>query len=166
MKKKITNTLILLGIVGAIGSGAAFTSAYLINGDKAVNTMDATEVNVHIEEDFTTPSDPKPGDQISKKPRVVNDSNVNCYVRMRVNVTNEDLLDPISVNSGWTLKSDGFYYWNSVLKPGEKTGNLFENVRIKSDALKEGIHDLDVLVYAEAVQAGSNSADSAWATMD
>ena len=52
MKKKITNTLILLGIVGAIGSGAAFTSAYLINGDKAVNTMDATEVNVHIEEDF------------------------------------------------------------------------------------------------------------------
>ena len=133
---------------------------------KAVNTMDATEVNVHIEEDFTTPSDPKPGDQISKKPRVVNDSNVNCYVRMRVNVTNEDLLDPISVNSGWTLKSDGFYYWNSVLKPGEKTGNLFENVRIKSDALKEGIHDLDVLVYAEAVQAGSNSADSAWATMD
>ena len=78
MKKKITNTLILLGIVGAIGSGAAFTSAYLINGDKAVNTMDATEVNVHIEEDFTTPSDPKPGDQISKKPRVVNDSNVNC----------------------------------------------------------------------------------------
>ena len=33
MKKKITNTLILLGIVGAIGSGAAFTSAYLINGD-------------------------------------------------------------------------------------------------------------------------------------
>ena len=130
------------------------------------DTMDATEVNVHIEEDFTTPSDPKPGDQISKKPRVVNDSNVNCYVRMRVNVTNEDLLDPISVNSGWTLKSDGFYYWNSVLKPGEKTGNLFENVRIKSDALKEDIHDLDVLVYAEAVQAGSNSADSAWATMD
>ena len=43
MKKKITNTLILLGIVGAIGSGAAFTSAYLINGDKAVNTIDATE---------------------------------------------------------------------------------------------------------------------------
>lgn len=36
----------------------------------------------------------------------------------------------------------------------------------KSDALKEDIHDLDVLVYAEAVQAGSNSADSAWATMD
>ena len=58
MKKKIISAIVLFGVVGALGSGAAFTSAYLINGDKEVNTFNATTVDVGIEEDYNKPSNP------------------------------------------------------------------------------------------------------------
>lgn len=166
MKKKIISAIVLFGVVGALGSGAAFTSAYLISGDKEVNSFNATKVDMGIEEDYNKPSNPQPGDVISKKPRAVNNSSIDVYVRMRAEVSNADLLEPIVANSGWTLKSDGFYYYNKVLKPGEKTNNLFESVTIKKNCIKEEIKDLSVQVYAEAVQAGTLSADQAWATMD
>ena len=166
MKRKLLRLVVLFGIVGAIGSGAAVTSAYLTDQKKATNTFNPTDVDITVEEDYEKPSDPKPGDTISKKPRVVNNSDVSVYVRVRAVISNEDLLEAINVNDGWTLKSDGFYYYNKALSPGEKTGNLFENVKIKSDVQKDEIKDLSVQVYAEAVQAGSLTADQAWATMD
>lgn len=166
MKKKIISAIVLVGVVGALGSGAAFTSAYLINGDKEVNTFNATTVDVGIEEDYNKPSNPQPGDVISKKPRAVNNSDINVYVRMRAEISNSDLLEPIKANGDWTLKSDGFYYYNKILKPGKKTSNLFESVTIKKSCIKEEIKDLSVQVYAEAVQAGTLTADQAWATMD
>lgn len=166
MKKKILNTIMLIGAAGILGSGAAFTSAYLISNAQKVNTLNATEVTVSIEEDFESPKDPKPGDVIAKKPRAVNTSSIDIYVRMRAEVSNSDLLEPIAINQSWTLKSDGFYYYNKVLKPGASTENLFDNVVIKSDIEKEDIRNLDVLVYAEAVQAGKLTVEQAWATMD
>lgn len=166
MKKKIISAIVLFGVVGALGSGAAFTSAYLISGDNEVNRFNATKVDIGIEEDYNKPEDPQPGDVVSKKPRAVNNSDIDVYVRMRAVVSNTDLLEPIVVNVGWILKSDGFYYYNKALKPGEKTNNLFESVTIKKNCIKEEIKDLSVQVYAEAVQAGPLTADQAWASMD
>ena len=104
MKKKIISAIVLFGVVGALGSGAAFTSAYLISGDKEVNSFNATKVDIGIEEDYNKPSNPQPGDVISKKPRAVNNSSIDVYVRMRAEVSNTDLLEPIVANSGWTLR--------------------------------------------------------------
>ena len=81
-------------------------------------------------------------------------------------MSNSDLLEPIHPNVQWTLEPDGFYYYNHVLEPGETTDDVFDSVTIKSDVLKEEIKNLDVLVYAEAVQAGDLSMDEAWAAMD
>ena len=140
----------------------------LIHDDTEVNTFDVAEADVSIEEDFTKPPDVNPGDTITKKPRAVNTGEIPCYVRMRVVVSNEDLCEPLSINSGWTKGSDGFYYWSSVLQPGEKTGNLFDFVKIKSGIDKKDITStsLDVQVYAEAADARNNSADAAWAALN
>ena len=166
MRKKLLNAVLLFGIVGALGSGAAFTSAYLINGDQTTNTFNATKVNVSIDEYFEKPADPQPGDVVTKEVNAVNTSDIPVYVIMRAEVSNSDLLEPLSIQSGWTKKSDGFYYYDRVLDPGEASGELFTSVTIKKSALKEELKDLDVLVYAEAVQAGDLSMDEAWATMD
>lgn len=166
MRKKLLNAILIIGAVGMLGSGAAFTSAYLISGDKEVNTFNATEVTVKIEENFNKPTDPSPGDIITKSPRAVNTSDIPVYVRMRAEISNSDLLDPLVINSGWTLNSDGFYYYEQPLKPGETTKNLFDSVTIKSNVLKEEIKNLDVLVYAEAVQAENHTWDEAWEAMN
>lgn len=166
MRKKIINAIMLIGAAGILGSGAAFTSSYLVSNDQAVNTLDATDVTVSIDEEFESPKDPEPGDVITKKPRAVNTSSIDIYVRMRAEMTNCDLLEPLIINDGWTLKPDGFYYYKEVLKPGESTENLFNSVTIKSSVQKDDIKDLDVLVYAEAVQAGNLTAEEAWAAMD
>lgn len=166
MKKRLISAILLCGVAGMLGSGAAVTSAYLINGDKEVNTFNATTVDIGIDEDYEKPKDPQPGDVIPKKPRAVNNSSIDVYVRMRVKVSNADLLEPIQVNDGWTLGSDGFYYYNKALKQGERTNNLFESVTIKNDCLKEEIKDLNVQVYVEAVQAGNLTADQAWAATE
>ena len=39
MKKKLLNIVLIIGAVGILGSGTAFTSAYLISGDKEVNSF-------------------------------------------------------------------------------------------------------------------------------
>lgn len=168
MKRKLVKAGILATAIASLGVGAAFTSAYLIHDDTEVNTFDVAEADVSIEEDFTKPPDVNPGDTITKKPRAVNTGEIPCYVRMRVVVSNEDLCEPLSINSGWTKGSDGFYYWSSVLQPGEKTGNLFDFVKIKGGIDKKDITStsLDVQVYAEAADARNNSADAAWAALN
>lgn len=103
---------------------------------------------------------------VTKEVNVVNNSDIPVYVRMRAEVSNSDLLGPLSINDGWTLKSDGFYYYSRALEPRGRSGNLFDSVTIKKSALKEELKNLDVLVYAEAVQAGNLSMDEAWAAMD
>lgn len=165
-EKKLLNIVLIIGAVGILGSGTAFTSAYLISGDKEVNSFSATEVTVAIKEDFTKPADPEPGYVIQKKPRVENTSKIPVYVRVRAEVSNSDLLETIHPNVQWTLEADGFYYYNHVLEPGETTDDVFDSVTIKSNVLKEEIKNLDVLVYAEAVQAGDLSMDEACAAMD
>lgn len=91
MKKKIISAIVLFGVVGALGSGAAFTSAYLISGDKEVNSFNATKVDIGIEEDYNKPSNPQPGDVISKNQEPLTTATSNVYVRMRAEVSNADL---------------------------------------------------------------------------
>lgn len=160
----------LLGLFAAliIAAGVGTSYAYLTAQDEVENVFDVSEVDISIEEDFV-PDPPEPGKVIKKAPWIRSDSDTSCYVRMRYEFTNSDaaaLCEPVLINPGWTLEGDGFYYWDNVLSPGETTGTLFDQVKIKSGITQDDIIPFDILVYAEAVQAKGLSAQEAWAAMD
>lgn len=149
-----------------LGVGAGVSYAYLAAKDNAVNEFQVSSVDIHVEEEFDPPGDVQPGQVIKKSPRVVSSSTTDCYVRVRVHFTDsaaEQCCEPLSIGPGWEAGTDGFYYWQSALAPGGRTGALFESVKIRGDAGE--IPPFDILVYAEAVQCGGLSAADAWNTM-
>lgn len=149
-------------------AAAGVTCAYLIADDSAENTLSGSKVETTIVEEFERPDDPGPGTVIKKVPRIHSDSDVDCYVRARVEFTNDgdSLCDPLKINEGWALAEDGYFYWRDALSPGQDTGPLFETVKFRADIAAEDIQSFDILVYAEAVQARGVDADQAWASMD
>lgn len=167
MKKK--NLVISLALLVLILTAGVYTAyAYLTAQDDVENTFDAAEVDVSVDEDFE-PEPPGPGSVIKKAPRVHSHSDTDCYVRMRYVFTDSDaeaLCEPVEINRGWSKKADGCYYWNGSVGPGEETGTLFDRIQIKSGIGKDDIPPFDILVYAEAVQAGGMTEEEAWASMD
>ena len=149
----------------AAGSSAVGTYAYLTDQDKAENELGVTENEIHIEETFDPPDDPKPGTAITKAPAVVNDSQVSVYVRMTARFSNSDaeaFCLPLEINSHWVKQSDGYYYYDKILSAGEKTEPLFEKITIRSDIAAEELIPFDVLVYAESVQSYGLTMEEAW----
>lgn len=158
--------MILLAVsVLAAGSSAVGTYAYLTDQDRAENELSVTENEIHIEEAFDPPDDPKPGTVITKAPVVVNDSKVNVYIRMSVKFSDSDeeaLCLPLEINGHWMKQSDGYYYYDKALAMGEKTEPLFEKITIRNDIPEEELIPFDVLVYAESVQSYGLTMDEAW----
>ncbi len=166
MTKKYWIPLIAAALTMTAGLGTTY--AYLTAQDSVENTFDAAEVDITVEEGFE-PTPPEPGKVIKKAPRIRSDSDTDCYVRMRYEFTSSDaekLCESVKTNPGWTKKSDGYYYWNSIVKPGGETGTLFDRIQIRSGITAEEIIPFDILVYAEAVQAKGQSLASAWASVD
>lgn len=96
-----------------------------------------------------------------KNPQVKNLGDNECYVRVRVLITpaaaseNVELTD---LGEGWTLKEDGYYYYEKALETGDVVGAIttpvFKSIRLKEgvDWLKLAIGDFEVIVYEESVQ--------------
>lgn len=163
MKKKLIVWMLLAAV--AVGSSAAGTYAYLTDQDRAENELSVTENEIHIEENFNPPDDPKPGSVITKAPAVVNDSKVGVYVRISVKFSDskaENLCLPLTINEHWEKKSDGYYYYDQVLAAGERTEALFEKIVIRNDISADELIPFDVLVYAESVQSHDMTAEEAW----
>ncbi|MGI6018337.1 MAG: SipW-dependent-type signal peptide-containing protein [Marvinbryantia sp.] len=160
--------LIALMLITALvlGVGAGVTHAYLTADDSAVNRLQVSGVEISVRENFQPPKTFRPGVKIKKAPQVVSSSDTDCYVRMAVYFSDgqaENFCEPLSVCEGWQAGDDGYYYWQEKVAPGQMTAPLFEMVQIRADA--EKIQPFDILVYAEAVQCGSLSAQDAWETM-
>lgn len=166
MRKRMKFFVVVILCILSAAAGVSY--AYLTSADDAENRFRTAQVDIRIVEEFDPPDDPRPGDRITKAPRIHSDSDTDCYVRVRVEFTNDaqSVCEPLEIQPGWQLWEDGYYYWDQVLAPGQETGTLFEAVRIRSDIDEEDITAFDVLVYAEAVQAGDESAETAWSRMD
>lgn len=165
MKKKY---LMMLAVMLLLSAAMGTTYAYLTARDDVENMFDVAEVKPTVEEDFE-PEPPEPGKVIKKAPKVQSNSDTDCYVRIRCVFSDSDaeaLCEPIEINPGWTWKSDGYYYWENVVRPGEETGTLFDYVKVKEGISKDDIIPFDILVYTEAVQAKGKSAEEAWASMN
>lgn len=165
MRKRI---VIILAATLAAGVGAGTSYAYLTGQDEVENVFQASGTEITVEEEFTPIEEVTPGCVIKKAPRIVSQSSTLCYVRMRVNFSDQDAQKkclPLEINPGWIEKEDGFYYWQKPLKPGESTGTLFDKVTIRSDVKKEELEAFDLDVYAEAVPCGGLNEEQAWSAM-
>lgn len=173
--KKFLKPAMILSLVGVVGYGS--TSAYLSSFDVINNTTTVGHNDTSIEENFppVTPPVITNNPSVIKEVSVVNNGTgqalVDCYVRVALSYSNSDIgkavvLDNLN-RSDW-IYENGFYYYNKILKKGEKTTPLFTGFHIESskveDKYKNLINDFEINVYEESVQAeGFTNARDAFA---
>ena len=178
-KKKIFVITIAL-IVGIIGTAATFAIITATAGT-VTNTFQAAKVATEIEEEFE--GGIRAGSTVKKNPSVKNTGISDVFVRVRITVSPEQtevtllngtwngtafsekgkaadsiatestLYDPDGDGTGWYQGTDGWFYYNSPVAPGQNTDNLFDAVKL-GDVTK----NFDITVYQEAVFAGSYEA--------
>ena len=178
-KKKIFVITIAL-MVGIIGTAATFAIITATAGT-VTNTFQAAKVATEIEEEFEGKI--KAGSTVKKNPSVKNTGISDAFVRVRITISPEQtevtllngtwngtaftekgkaadsiatestLYDPDGDGTGWYQGTDGWFYYNSPVAPGQNTDNLFDAVKIGNVT-----NNFDITVYQEAVFAGSYEA--------
>lgn len=145
------------------------TLAYQTDRDKKINNFTIGYNESSIIEEFEKPSVLAPGISFKKSVRVKNTTNSKCYVRIFAEINNQDAKDFVTMNidtSKWSKKSDGYYYYNSILNEGEETAPLFSKVSISNNANVEVLKGLDIIVYEETAQAIGNNAQESFDALD
>ena len=168
-KKKIFVITIAL-IVGIIGTAATFAIITATAGT-VTNTFQAAKVATEIEEEFE--GGIRAGSTVKKNPSVKNTGISDVFVRARITISPEQTevtllngtwngtafsekgkaADPDGDGIGWYQGTDGWFYYNSPVAPGQNTDNLFDAVKIGNVT-----KNFDITVYQEAVFAGSYEA--------
>lgn len=182
MKRKVMLLITALSLAGLVAAGA--TLAYFTSSDTATNVVTTGNVKIEIHE--TTNENPEdyvyvpdkgivytkpyvPGSVISKIPIIKNTGSNSAYVRARIvflddnnnEVSFGDHQKPeIDIQNAW-LSTDGiYYYYSSVLAPGEETSPLFTAVSIPTSWGNDmADFKFNVVVKAEAVQSDNTGDD-------
>lgn len=191
MKRKINKRsmalLVSLAVVLTVAVGV--TLAYIFTKtDPVENTFKPSKVTCAVIEDGKTTDDPFGQVNVSSKSNVQikNTGDTTAYIRVAVVVTwknekgnvwaqapgEEDYSITWNLTAnGWVEGTDGYYYYTDPVAPGDLTGIL-----IKEAKLKEGYaapvgtdgtqYYLSIEIVASAIQAdgmGATTAQDAWA---
>lgn len=161
MKTKRVKAL-LLSLIGILvcSTGIVTLAVLLSKTDQLENTFQLGNITTEIEEEFEETDVPT---TFTKTPAVINTGANDCLVRVRVTVSPEEQLDVSGWDlQNWTQKGE-YYYYNGVLKSGEKTTPLFTTVSVKEEYV-DTIEGFEVNVYQEAVQTKMNAMDGSSTT--
>jgi hypothetical protein len=143
---------LLAGVLALVMSFGA-TYAYLYDWEERVNEFVIGEDEGRVTETFVPPTTLVPGIQFDKKAYVENTGNLPMFVRMRVEFSSskaQEFCEPIVYDTAnWQLDPDGYWYYKSLLMPGELTTALFQQVKIKAGVTESDLEDFDIIVYAE-----------------
>lgn len=183
MKKKImlTATAVALATMMIVGG----TIAWFTDEAEVTNVITMGDVEISLREtddseagftdvglQFGGEVPITPGAELAKDPYVVNTGLNDAWVRVLIelsgtapNVTGFDFEDLIAYdNINWTLGTDGYYYYNTLLAVGDSTSNLFEEVTIPTAWGNEFENtNLTIKITAYAVQADNLAATTAQA---
>lgn len=151
--------LIVLALLMTLTVGT--TIAFLVtHTDPVVNTFAPTDVSCYVDETY---------DGSTKQDvRIQNTGKTDAYIRAVVVVNWLDSDGNVcaghtaalpEISSGWTPGSDGFYYYNSAVAPGEYTSNLIDSVSMST--AEDGCR-MQVEIVASAVQSTEKAAQNAW----
>lgn len=189
MKKALRRVSVLSGIL-LILAGVLITKTYahFIASDEIVNTIILGNVEIEVEEEFTSPEN-WDGKKVDKVVKIANKSNVNALIRVaiiprwvdnqgnpwpgdtniisceRVNIID---LPNINPNNKWVYGNDGYYYYNTVVPTGEATVEILNSLSASiPEELKNRYKDktLIVDVKAEAVQAAEYVYKASWSNI-
>lgn len=109
-----------------------------------------------------------PGDEVDRRLFVENVGQQPFYLRVKLVCTlgQQDAtgyVEPCAVDSNWTLV-DGYYYYNTVLEPGQVSSALFTRLLINGNKVDQ-THIGQTLTFradVETVQSKNNPADHPW----
>lgn len=170
MKRKLLIVSVLAILVAVTAAG---TLAYFTDTGTAHNVITTGNVDIELKEwadeartqPFKDKTGVMPGTKVTKIVEVKNTGTGAAFLRLYVekNVYGADgkpmNSDPVSLNfsdTEWTY-SEGYYYYNRPLKPGETTEPLFTTVtfdpQMGNDYQNASAH---VKVTAYAVQSANN----------
>lgn len=154
------------------------TLAYYTTVGKATNVVTSGDIQLIIHE--TTDQGTEfpaegvyimPGDVVSKEVTVENDCTHPFYLRVKLvygiegeQLPYEDLLQVDLNTAHWTVRDDGYIYYNKVLEPGLYTEPVFTEVTVAGQQYDLSyIHStLTLTVEAYAVQSENNPAEAPW----
>ena len=181
MKKKV---LVLAALAIAIAIAATGTLAYFTATGTARNVITSGGIDIALIEkadtgnglaDFENVDGVMPGAELSKIVTVQNTGASDAWVRVSVTKSitlasgvqgTPDLsLVVLDINNKDWTEQDGFYYYNSALKPGETTKPLFTTVTFAPQMGNEyqgSTANIDV--QADAVQVANNGTSALTAT--
>lgn len=162
MKKKI----MALCLVACLASTAIIggTLAYFTDNEKAENVFTVGNVDIVLTEpnwNKEEVDDVYPGEPLAKDPMVTNNGKNPCFVRIKVDglkqfgekgdiIFRTDYTDN-KLGEDWE-KYEGYYYFKGVLKVGDKTDALFDQI-VMPTGLTGSEDTQPITVTAEAVQA-------------
>lgn len=172
---------VVLASLCAIGSALAYSTWRT----QKTNSFKIGTNKIEIHENGT----PKHGDNTlhssggvtNKDVQVTNTGNVPCYVRVFMEISNDDAAQvsklssdgttfyPVNdfrahlANSGnWRYASTtGWYYYTQALQPGETTDSLLKAVETDYTNAAEDISSFDIIVHAESVQTKTHTGEEA-----
>lgn len=149
MKKNLKLAVVgalLVAVLGVCLAGTTF--AYFTDADAQGGYYRLGSVDTEIRED-------NEGWEI-KKPSVTNTGDTSCYVRMRYDISQSNLVEVNAPAQGWSASADGWFYYNKALEPGESTTPLFDTVSLADGREADELANLRISLYQEAVQAELN----------
>ncbi len=173
MKKRLFSLAVIAICLSIVGTG---TYAYFTDSTTAHNVITTGKIDIELIEtkaDGTTFTDVvgvMPGAEVSKIVQVKNVGDNDAWVRVKVdklitlangNAGDADTYLSINYNTGngankWT-KQGKYFYYNSILKPGTKTSELFSEVLFDKFMGNEYQRSTaQVYVYAQATQVDNN----------
>lgn len=166
-------TLVLALVLCCAALISLGTQAYFNAEETAVNLISTGTLDMTLH-DETTDGQPfpaegidgvMPGEVVDKVVYVANTGDCDFYTRISlekiINHSARSVLNPsmmqLNLNTAdWTEK-DGWFYYKTALKPGEKTSPLFTTVSFSRDMSNEYMDcRAQIIVDAQAVQSRNN----------
>lgn len=154
MKKRKILIGIIIAIVVAIATSAV-VYAYLISKNTKTNNIKLGYNKITIDENYDPPLVMAKGISYTKEPSVRNTGNVDCYVRVKAEVSDSRVADSLTIDyntEDWEKKTDGYWYYKQAITPAQSTTPLFTTVSISEEAPDLVLDGFDIFVYAESIQ--------------
>lgn len=176
----------LLAVTSILTVMVFSTLAFFTAEDNAINRLTTGNVNILLNDDTILDEElvpfPEegligfvPGDVVDKIVSVTNTGANPVWVRVDLNpsvtpgtqFTGQEGIPQLSTQfmsmninlADWTLGTDGWYYFNEVLNPGETTDNLFTTVTFSTAMGNSYMNAMFFIgVDAEGVQSQNNGA--------
>ena len=171
MKRKL---LILSVLAICIATLAAGTLAYFTSEGKAHNVITTGGVKIAVQEwadenkqtPFENLEGIMPGMTVTKIAEIKNTGASEAWVRVLITkdiqLAGDGEVDPDLIKLGlnttdWTLGTDGYYYYNKALKPGETTAPILSSVTFEPTMGNEYQNAAATVdISAQAVQTANN----------